>query len=170
MKKISSKLILSAIIFATTLNIQAEPAHHAQKAESAAGLQLPDDVKPLLTQEMQMLQKGMMDLMPAIASGQWDKIVEIAKKMESSYIMKQKMTKEQMQALHKSLPAAFIHLDHNFHGYAGMLAHVAEEKKSELVTFYAYKLTESCVQCHSQFAQQKFPAFAEKSTKHSKHH
>ncbi|MDQ7090110.1 MAG: hypothetical protein Q9M50_05625 [Methylococcales bacterium] len=83
--------------------------------------------------------------------------------------MKQKLTPEQMQALHKSLPAAFIHLDHNFHRSAGMLAHVAEEKKMELVNFYVYKLTEACVQCHTHYAQQKFPALSQVS-KPTKHH
>ncbi len=171
MHKTYSKLLLATLVFTASFSINAEDKAHQTHVTASKQLELPADVKPLLTQEMQQIQQGMMDLIPLIASGQWDGIAEIAKKMQNSYIMKQKMTQEQMHALHKSLPPAFIALDQNFHRSAGMLAHVAEEKKSELVNFYFYKLTESCGQCHSQYAQQRFPAFAEKSkSDHAQHH
>ena len=161
----SSKLLVIFIVSILSFNIQAESNVHEKNATT---LQLPTDIKPLLLEEMRQLQQGMMNLIPAIVSGNWDEITNIAKKMQHSYIMKKKLTSEQMQALHKSLPAAFIHLDHNFHRSAGMLAHVAEEKKMELINFYIYKLTESCVQCHTKYAQQRFPALNNfsKSTKH----
>ena len=173
MNKIASKLALASLIVVQSFSINAEEdSHKSHAAPSKKQLELPADVKPLLTQEMQHIKQGMMDLIPLIASGQWNGIAEIAKKMQGSYIMKQQLTKEQMHALHTSLPPAFIALDQNFHRSAGMLAHVAEEKKSELVNFYFYKLTESCGQCHSQYAQQRFPAFADqgKAKDHAKHH
>lgn len=161
-----SKLLVPLILSILSFNIQAESNVHEKKATV---LQLPADIKPLLLEEMQQLQQGMMNLTPAVVSGNWDEITHIAKKMQHSYIMKQKLTPKQMQSLHQSLPSAFIHLDHNFHRLAGMLAHVAEEKKMELVNFYVYKLTEACVQCHSQYAQQRFPALNNFS-KPTKHH
>jgi hypothetical protein len=160
-----SKLLAALIFSILSFNSQAESNQHEKKATV---LQLPADIKPLLLEEMQQLQQGMMNLIPAVVSGNWDEITNIAKKMQHSYIMKQKLTSKQMHSLHQSLPPAFIDLDHNFHRSAGMLAHVAEEKKMELVNFYVYKLTESCVQCHSKYAQQRFPALnnVNKSIKH----
>ena len=166
MNSFYSKLLAALICSILSLNIQAESNLHEK---NATVLQLPADIKPLLLEEMQQLQQGMMNLIPAMVRGNWDEIANIAKKMQHSYIMKQKLTSKQMQSLHQSLPQAFIHLDHNFHCSAGMLAHVAEEKKMELVNFYVYKLTEACVQCHSKYAQQRFPALNNFS-KPTKHH
>ena len=160
------KLLVALICSVLSFNIQAESNLHEK---NTILLQLPVDIKPLLLEEMQQLQQGMISLVPAIVSGNWDEIANIAKKMQHSYIMKQKLTSLQMQSLHQSLPLNFIDLDHNFHRLAGMLAHVAEEKKMELVNFYVYKLTESCVQCHSKYAQQRFPRLNNFS-KPTKHH
>ncbi|MCK4493300.1 MAG: cytochrome c [Methylococcales bacterium] len=148
------------------MNSQAE-SKIAEKKPMA--IKLPSEIKSLLRQEMQQLQHGMQALLPAIVSGDNHKITEIAKKMQHSYIMKQKLTTKQMQHLHKNLPPTFIQLDQKFHGFAGMLAHVAEENKPELISFYFYKLTETCVQCHSQYAQNKFPKLIP-TIKHSGHH
>ncbi|NOQ37052.1 MAG: hypothetical protein GQ569_14365 [Methylococcaceae bacterium] len=169
MKASYLKILITTLAFTLPLTVNAEDEHHQTQASENTALALPADIKPLLTKEMQQIQLGMMNLLPAISSGQWDKIAEIAKEMQGSYIMKQQLTKEQMQTLHKTLPPAFIGLDQNFHRLAGMLAHVAEERKSELVNFYFYKLTESCGQCHSQYAQQRFPAFAEQGNKEHHH-
>ena len=46
-----------------------------------------------------------------------------------------------------------------FHYYAGMLAHVAENNKAELIGFYISKMSETCVACHSLYATRKFPSF-----------
>ncbi len=161
-----SKLLTIFIFSILSFNIHAKSNLHEK---NATALQLPANIKPLLLEEMQQLQQGMMNLTPAIVSGNWDKIANIAKKMQHSYIMKQKLTSLQIQSLHQSLPQDFIHLDHNFHRLAGMLAHVAEEKKMELVNFYVYKLTEACVQCHSKYARQRFPTLNNFS-KPTKHH
>lgn len=166
MNSFYSKLLVALIFPILSFNIQAESNLHEKKATI---LKLPAEIKPLLLEEMQQLQQGMMHLIPAVVSGNWDEIANIAEKMQHSYIMKQKLTSLQMKSLHQSLPPAFIHLDHNFHRSAGMLAHVAKEKKRELVTFYVYKLTEACVQCHSQYAQQRFPALNDLSQP-KKHH
>ncbi|MCK4824530.1 hypothetical protein KA005_52750, partial [bacterium] len=58
--------------------------------------------------------------------------------------------------------------DKAFHGYAGMLAHAAEEKNMEVANFYLSKMTETCIKCHSRFAKERFPGLvkAEKSHDH----
>jgi hypothetical protein len=59
-----------------------------------------------------------------------------------------------------SLPASFLKTDKEFHYYAGMLAHVAQVGKLELINFYFSKLTESCARCHSEHATYRFPGFS----------
>ena len=136
-------------------------------AQAATHIQLDPEIHQLLQQEMQAIQSGMMSLVPAIASGDWDKVVEIGKNIEGSYLLKQKLTHAQRHALHKSLPAEFIKRDQAFHHSAGMLAHAAEMKNADIVNFYFYKLNTACVECHTEFANEKFPML---KPKHNKTH
>lgn len=79
--------------------------------------------------------------------------------MKESFILKQRLTPNQRQALHKALPEDFIRQDEAFHYYAGMLAHVAENQKSELIGFYYAKLFEACSSCHQTHATHRFSHF-----------
>lgn len=132
-------------------------------------LHLSSAVKQLLVQEMQAVQKGMMNLVPAIASGDWEEISVIGKQIHDSYIIKQNLTDTQTRELQHAVPPAFLRLDQSFHKYAGMLAHAAEMKNAEVVNFYFYKLNDACVQCHSQFASKRFPGLLNPQVS-SEHH
>ena len=123
-------------------------------------VQLDDKIHQLLKQEMQAIKNGMMSLVPAIASGDWEQVSKIGKKIESSYLLKQKLSIEQRHALHSSLPAGFIKQDQAFHHSAGMLAHAAEMGHADIVNFYFYKLNVACVECHSEYATHHFPNLA----------
>jgi hypothetical protein len=115
-------------------------------------------LRTLLSAEMQGLQSGMMSVIPAYVSGDWDEIAQIAGQMKNSYILKQSLTDEQRHELHTRLPVAFVNLDKKFHYYSGMLEHAAKNRKAELVGFYYSKLGDACVSCHTQFASHRFPA------------
>lgn len=164
------KLILKLVFFTLSLLLTASCSelHITEKQDHPsvqhAHMQLDADIQQLLQQEMQAIQTGMMSLVPAIASGDWKKVTEIGKNMEGSYLLKQKLSTEQRHALHKSLPAAFIKYDQAFHHSAGMLAHAAEEGHSDIVSFYFYKLSAACVECHSEFATERFPNLAVKKS------
>lgn len=121
-------------------------------------------LRELLTQEMQALQQGMMSIIPAYVSGNWAEIERIAVTMKDSYILKQRLSDVQAAELNTSLPQSFLQLDERFHYLSGMLSHAAKNRKPELVGFYFSRLGESCVNCHSQFAIHKFPAFAAEKT------
>jgi len=144
----------------------AENKHVDQQEQ---GLTIAADIKALLKQEMIAVEKGMQELVTSISRGKWHKTAAIAKKIQASYILKQSLTKEQMQHLHHSLPEQFIKLDFSFHQYAGMLAHAAEVKNSDVVNFYFYKMNESCMQCHSSYAQERFSGFAKDKQEIHKH-
>lgn len=131
---------------------------------------LSPKLRDVLSKEMLALQDGMKAIIPAYISADWHEIATIAMQMKNSYIMKQKLTDEQMHELHSKLSPLFIEQDQEFHYLAGMLAHAAEKKKPELVGFYFYKLGESCVGCHARFATHKFPAFKKEASADEHHH
>lgn len=157
-------LLLPLFLAATVTSLHAEE-HERQSPPSALGLTPP--LQEALTQEMISVQNTMMQMMPSIASGNWERVAKLAQQIEGAYIMRQKLSAAQLDELHRKLPAGFIELDHNFHRMAGMLAHVAEEPHVELVSFYYYKLTDSCIACHSKFATIRFPELAHAPATHT---
>lgn len=168
MKKFVFILLFSLSL--TSLPAYAEDHHqHHSKAQSDVE-SLSPELRELLKKEMLALQDGMMSIIPAYVSGDWSKIKTIADKMQNSYILKQNLSDKQKHELHSQLPAQFIKQDQQFHYLAGMLKHVAEEEKTELVGFYFSKLSEACVSCHSKFATHKFPALLHKKKHHHHSH
>lgn len=138
-------------------------------AESPHGqlLNIPADIKPLLKKEMLAIEKGMKILVSSIATGNWGETAKIGKQIQTSFILKKNLSTEQMKLLHHSLPEQFIKMDQSFHQYAGMLAHAAEIKNMDIINFYFYKMSDSCVQCHSHYALERFPAFSKQMENHS---
>lgn len=120
-------------------------------------LHLSPALMDLLKQEMNAIQEGMQALIPAITSGNWQAVAETGEHIQHSYIMQQQLTDTQMEELHQALPSTFLELDQSFHHSAGMLAHAAKMKNAEVVSFYFYKLTDTCVACHRKFAGYRFP-------------
>lgn len=165
MKQFTHTLLsLAAVIFlAASGAISAQESHDPKVHDKNGGsIALSADLHRLLAEEMAAIQSGMSQLSFAIAAGQWEEIVEIAKKIEASYILKQKLTTTQKEELHNKLPERFRRLDKKFHETAGWLAHAAKMRHVELVPFFYYKLTESCVNCHSVYATKRFPGLADK--------
>lgn len=122
-------------------------------------LPLPKQINLLLTLEMQAISKGMMELVPTIATADWKNVAKIGLQIKHSYIMQQQLTPQQRKTLQRVLPKEFKKLDFEFHLTANKLAYAAEQQNPELVNFYFYRLNEACSQCHSRFALEKFPGF-----------
>lgn len=139
----------------------AEHSHGEETSDNGTPgrVQLSPDTTELLIEEMRELQNGMKKIVPALVAGEWEKISYIGNKMEDSYIMKDSLTKAQMHELHESLPEDFQKLDHAFHESAGLLAKAADNQNREQISYYYYKMTEACVECHSLYATHKFPQF-----------
>lgn len=66
--------------------------------------------------------------------------------------------------LHKSLPADFINRDQAFHRSAAMLSQAADMKHADIVNFYFFKLNNACVECHTEYAIERFPNFQHKQS------
>ena len=154
MKKIIATLLV-ALMGAVSPNCYSE-----NEAES-----LSPELRFLLKQEMLAIQEGMINIVPAFASGDLEEVANIAGGINRSFILKQKITDAQKHELHEKLSKDFIIKDQKFHEYAGMLEHVSKEGHTELVGFYYSKLLESCLGCHSEHASHRFPIFTKEPAK-----
>ena len=157
-KAICFAVIASSIcFFISTTRASEAKKRESHTIEERPAVHLSHDLKVILNQEMNEIEQGMMKIIPAISSGNWENITKIAKKIKNSFILKQKLTEKQIEELHHSLPAEFIEIDHSFHSTAEKLAHAAFQHDGELVNFYFYKLHSQCIKCHSKYASERFP-------------
>ena len=172
----SAACICASLLFLPfTANAEDHGKHHKMNAEkmhktnhhkNSNAVLLPKELEALLLQEMNSLEKGLSQLMPEVVAGNWENIQSIGQQMHDSYILKQSLSKDQIQQLHRSLPGGFKRLDHQLHHSAGMMTHAAEKQNMELVNFYLYKVIETCVSCHSQYATDRFPQLISKKQHH----
>jgi hypothetical protein len=152
-----TRITLLAILL-PSMSFGADKLEHEGRESSSGVEMLSQDLRSLISKEMQALQSGMMSIIPAYVSGNWGEIETTAEKMKSSYILKQSLTESQIQELDSVLPEEFIEKDQRFHYLAGMLEHAAKNRKPELINFYFSEMNESCIGCHVVFATHKFPA------------
>lgn len=152
------KKVLFSLLLLISTNVWAETADEYSTPQTNT-LALPEDIRQLVRQEMNEVKKGMESLVFFIATGQWQQIEQVGNAVKSTYIMKKTLTPEQMQQLHGALPDGFKRLDKSFHGYAGKLADAAARQDMELVQYYRLRMNQSCTDCHSQFARDRFPGF-----------
>lgn len=135
---------------------EVERAQHME-SQNLKKVELSPGLLALLNQEMGLIQQGVMDMVPAMAAGEWHKVSALGLSIKNSFILKQKLTDAQKEELHRVLPEQFIEMDTDFHKSAGMLAHAAEMKNADVVNFYFYKMNSACVSCHSKYAPKRFP-------------
>jgi len=146
-------------ILIAVIALAGAPLAHADDHAEKGVESLSPELRSLLSKEMLAIQNGMMSLIVAYASGNFEEIASVAEQIKNSYILKQDMSRQQKHELHQKLPNSFIHLDQRFHKYAGLLEKAARNNNDELIGFYFSKLVDSCSGCHSQHAKHKFPAF-----------
>ena len=178
--QIVRKAIKKAVVLAVIVSIpfcfmgighSSEIKHHENHTiEKGSELHLSHDVKVILNQEMKEIEEGMMKIIPAISAGSWETISNIANNIKDSFILKQKLTKQQIEELHHSLTAEFVEMDKNFHSTAGKLADASHQQDGELVNFYFYKLHSQCMTCHSKYASKRFSSFQKIQHDKSDHH
>ncbi len=158
-KNVISLAAIAILILFSTVSFAEEKHQHEMLETKSEALSLPPDLKPVLLKEMKAIKNGMEKMIGEMAFGNYDNVAEIAGKIEKSFILKQKLSNEQLKKLHGLLPPGFRELDAKFHKNAGMLSHVAKAGHIDLVSFYYYKLLEGCQECHGKYAQKRFPGF-----------
>ena len=129
-------------------------------------IELSAELHQALVAEMVAIDAGISSLASAIAQGDWPTVRRESQKIHDSFILKQELSKAELEELHRSLPADFLALDVRFHQHAKQLADVAEEGDGELAVFYFTKLVEGCVDCHATFAPGAFPGLAPAAERH----
>ncbi len=157
--------ILEYTILISLLGVNSSLSYGDSEVES-----LSPELRALLTKEMLSLENGMQAILPAYISGNFGEIAKIAKTMKNSYILEQEIPDHQKNELAEKLPEDFFEKDGQFHQYAGKLQHAAEEQNLELTGFFTTKLLESCVNCHSTHATDRFPDFSVETSEDEHHH
>ena len=125
-----------------------------------AGINLSKKLRRILSAEMNAVQKGMTDIVIAIPAAKWDDIITTTRKMREGYIIKKKLSEKEMEEFNKSLPSGYKAIDDEFGKTADQLMQAAERHNGEQVNFYFYKLNETCISCHTKYANKRFPNFS----------
>jgi len=152
MKKSFKKIALITML--TVLSSSMSAGNVKQGVE-----ELSPGLRTLLSKEMLGIEKGMKDIFSYTITGKYNDIEKVAMQIHKSFILKQNITKDQVKEIKTKIPKDFIKLDKKLHNYAKELASAARKKDAVLVNFYTYKMTESCVSCHSLYVKKRFPSF-----------
>lgn len=128
-------------------------------AAGEPALKLTPKLRAALLAEMAGLKAGVAELSVSLASGDWEKTAERAARIRDSYIMKQKLSRAELEQLERSLPADFVAMDQRFHQHAEGLAQAAHRQDHELAVFYFAKMLEGCGSCHARYAAHTFPGY-----------
>ena len=131
-------------------------------AALAAGepvLKLTPKLRAALLAEMAGLKTGIAELSVSLAGGEWEQTAQRAALIRDSYIMKQKLSRAELEQLEHSLPADFVAMDQRFHRHAEGLAQAAHRQDHELAVFYFAKMLEGCGSCHARYATHSFPGY-----------
>ena len=131
-------------------------------AADPVGPKLTPRLKALLADEMQQVAEATGELALAIAAGDHATVNRLAGAIRDSFILKQSLTEQDKKDLMSAVPAGFVSLDRNFHGWAGELAGQADKQNTELQNFYFSRMLEACTACHAQFATDRFSGLARK--------
>ena len=155
------KVIIIGVITAVFALCLATSNGRSEGRDSKAGpeLNLKKQFQRLLAGEMNAIQNGMTNLVMAIPAGHWNDIMDTARKMNETYIINKKLSKEQKDEFEGSLPEGYRQMDSYFHEAAGQMIHAAEQRDLEEVSMYFHRLVKSCLQCHSHYARERFPDF-----------
>ena len=166
----SAAVVSAACLFISTAQAAETERHENHQMKESAEIHLSSDLKEILNQEMNGIENGVMKIIPAIAAGDWETIAKIAQQIQTSFILKQKLTQEQLKQLHNSLPPEFVEMDMRFHSNAEKLAGAAHQRDSELVNFYFSKLHGQCMTCHAKYAFGRFPGLNKPKPATKEHH
>ncbi len=160
----------AVLLVAVSLNVvrYAAAAQPEPQAESPS-LALSPKLRGALIAEMAGLKDGIAEIVTALSIGDWGKAAARAERVRDAYIMKQKLSTEELHQLERALPAEFLELDERFHHHADAFAQAARRKDAELAAFYLSRMTEGCMNCHAKYATHSLKGFAAASPRPAGH-
>lgn len=154
------------VCFSCVLAAGSALAQHSESAETSNEVHLSPELLSLLRSEMREISTGMQAISLSLATADWQVVHETGKKIQNSYLLKQSLTEAQLEELKNVLPEQFKQLDGEFHQRAGKLAEAAKRKNPEAIAFQYSRMLENCTDCHSMYAQERFPGFSTEQPKH----
>ena len=158
LRKITIATVLGAALAMPPAGMTGE-RHAVPAAGAAPVLKLAPKLRAALLAEMAGLKTGVAELSVSLAGGEWEKTAQRATRIRNSYIMKQKLSRAELEQLERSLPADFAAMDQRFHRHAEGLAQAAHKQDHELAVFYFAKMLEGCGSCHAHYAAHSFPGY-----------
>lgn len=136
------------------------PSRDTSKAKvTVEKLELPPRFLAILRQEMNQLSGGMGAMLSYMVRGQGQEAAEVAMSIHNSFILKQELTEEELKELVSLLPEGFIQLDRGFHQLADEMAAALKNEELEKSGRIYGQMVDACLNCHAQFATERFPAF-----------
>ena len=109
-------------------------AQHNSSEGDTAIIEWTPSIRSALQNEMKAITVNYQNLVTGITQGNWEDVVEQSHAIYSSFILKQELSEEDMQTLHRILPERFIEMDTQFHDQAKKLAMAAKQHDSKLVS------------------------------------
>lgn len=123
-------------------------------------LGLPDELRALIVAEMVEVESAMHRILSALVRGDLETVATTAQAVHDSFVLAQKLTPDQAEALHEHLPPPFVSLDRQFHGDAAELARTAGAGQAAAAAGVYARMSERCVGCHRAYARERFPGLA----------
>jgi hypothetical protein len=150
-------MVVAGVLAAMSMALAQDQA--MPKAAGTPVLSLSPKLRAALVAEMVGVKEGVAELSGLLAMGEWKAVAQRAERVRDSYIMKQKLTRGELEELERALPTDFVKMDSQFHRHADGLAHAALERNYELEVFYLSKMMEGCGACHARYATHVFNGF-----------
>ncbi len=155
-----STIIVMLLVIWSVLSVSAEDGiSKTVKGREGSEIHLSKKLHRILSAEMNAIQNATTNLAVAIPAGKWNSIVETAQKMKKGYVIKQRLSSEELKEFYRSLPTGYKNIDHEFQNSLNDIIQSAQKHNVESTNLLFYKLFESCVKCHSEYAKKRFPGF-----------
>jgi len=154
-------IIIVAVFLNKLVNTKDDQSSLLSSNENTHIIEWTPSTRSALIKEMVAITKNYQDLVSSLAQGDWEKVTKKSHAIYSSFILKQELSDEDMNDLHRILPERFIEMDQAFHNHAKNLAMAAKQHDGELAAFYSWKLMDGCVNCHKIYGNQRFPGLTD---------
>jgi hypothetical protein len=156
---------LAALVLALLTNAPAPAAEPPTDPDDSVaepvGPQLPERVRGLLLEEMAALLGAAQQILDALVRGDDEVVAEQAQAMHDSFILAQKMTDADRQALLAAVPPAFVNRDQAFHELAASLAAAGRAGDAARQRTLFASMIDACADCHARHASNLFPGLVE---------
>ncbi len=150
-------IIILAIVLLFSLSVTAQSNQTLDSTRiNPDQLQLPEDVKKVLQDEMVTITRLMGDLLEFMMQGDVIHSVHIAIEIRDTNF-RHKADSKEFKKIMKLLPKGYVELNRKFHSAANELVKALDKKDFKTATSFYSEMTQGCFNCHSTYAKTRFP-------------